>query len=42
MHHAPEIIEVDSPHLEEVLGRAEQALAREDVELLRTLVAAYR
>ena len=42
MRHAPEIIEVDSPRLEEVLGRAEQALTREDVELLRALVEAYR
>jgi transposase len=42
MRHAPEIIEVDSPRLEEVLGRAEQALAKEDVALLRALVEAYR
>jgi transposase len=42
MRHAPEIIEVDNPRLEEVLGRAEQALTREDVELLRALVEAYR
>ncbi len=42
MRHAPEIIEVDSPRLEEVLGRAEQALTREDVELIRALVEAYR
>ena len=42
MRHAPEIIEVDSPRLEEVLGRAEQALTKEDVELIRTLVEAYR
>ena len=40
--HAPEIIEVDSPRLEEVLGRAEQALAQEDVELIRAAVEAYR
>jgi transposase len=42
MRHAPEIIEVDSPRLEEVLGRAEQALAQEDVELIRAVVEAYR
>ncbi len=42
MRHAPEIIEVDSPRLEEVLGRAEQALTREDVALLRAVVEAYR
>ena len=42
MRHAPEIIEVDSPRLEEVLGRAEQALTQEDVELIRAVVAAYR
>src|SRR6188508_1051538 len=42
MRHAPEIIEVDRPRLEEVLGRAEQALAQEDVALLRAVVEAYR
>src|SRR5262245_50199505 len=42
MRHAPEIIEVDSPRLEEVLGRAEQALTQEDVELIRAVVEAYR
>lgn len=42
MHHTPEIIEVDRPRLEEVLGRVEQALAREDVELIRALVESYR
>src|SRR5262249_52989266 len=42
MRHAPEIIELDCPHLEEVLGRAEQALTKEDVELIRAVVAAYR
>ena len=40
MRHAPEIIEVDSPRLEEVLGRAEQALTQEDVELIRAVVEA--
>src|SRR5262249_20990717 len=42
MRHAPAIIEVDSPRLEEVLGRAEQALPQEDVALIRAVVAAYR
>jgi transposase len=42
MRHAPEILEVDSPRLEEVLGRAEQALPQEDVELIRAVVEAYR
>ena len=42
MRHAPEIIEVDSPRLEEVLSRAEQALPQEDVELIRAVIAAYR
>lgn len=42
MRHAPEILEVDSPRLEELLGRAEQALTQEDVELIRAVVAAYR
>jgi transposase len=41
MRHAPEIIEVDSPRLEEVLGRAEQALPPEDIELIRAVVEAY-
>src|SRR5262249_17704310 len=42
MRHVPAIIEVDSPRLEEVLGRAEQALTKEDVELIRAVVEAYR
>jgi transposase len=42
MRHAPEIIEVDRPRLEEVLGRAEQALTQEDVALIRAVVEAYR
>src|SRR5262245_44713830 len=41
MRHAPEIIEVDSPRLEEVLGRAEQALTQEDVELIRAVADAF-
>jgi transposase len=41
MRHASEIIEVDSPRLEEVLGRAEQALTREDVELIRAVFQSY-
>src|SRR6516164_9634951 len=42
MRHAPEIIEVDSPRLEEILSRAEQALPPEDVALIRAVVEAYR
>jgi hypothetical protein len=42
MRHAPEIIEVGGPRLEEVLGRAEQALPPEDVALIRAVVEAYR
>jgi hypothetical protein len=42
MRHAPEIVEVDNPRLEEVLGRAEQALAQEDAALLRAVVESYR
>lgn len=42
MSHAPAIIEVDSPRLEEVLGRAEQALPPEDVALICAVVEAYR
>ena len=42
MRHAPEIIEVDSSRLEEVLARAEQALRPEDVALIRAVVEAYR
>jgi transposase len=42
MRPVPEIIEVDSPRLEEVLGRAERALTQEDVELIRAVVEAYR
>jgi transposase len=42
MRQAPEIIEVDSPRLEEVLGRAAQALPQEDVALIGAVVEAYR
>src|SRR5262245_45717739 len=42
MRHAPEIIAVDNPRLEEVLGRAEQALAPEDAALIRAVVESYR
>lgn len=42
MRHAPEIIEVDHPRLEEVLGRAEQALTPEDAALIRAVFASYR
>jgi hypothetical protein len=41
MRHAPEIIKVDSPRLEEVLGRAEQALAKEDAALIRAVFESY-
>ncbi len=39
MRQAPEIIEVDNPRLEEVLGRAEQALTQEDAALIRAVFA---
>jgi hypothetical protein len=42
MRHAPAILEVDNPRLEEVLGRAEQALAEEDAALLRAVIESYR
>src|SRR5262245_65421054 len=42
MRHAPAIIAVDSPRLEEVLGRVAQALAAEDAALIRAVVASYR
>src|ERR1700684_842504 len=42
MRHAPEIIEVDNPRLEEVLGRAQQALAPEDAALIRAVFESYR
>lgn len=42
MRHAPEIIEVDHPRLEEVLGRAEQTLTAEDAALIRAVFASYR
>lgn len=42
MRHAPAIIEVDHPRLDEVLGRAEQALTPEDAALIRAVFASYR
>jgi transposase len=42
MRHAPAIIEVDSPRLEEVLGRVEHALAEEDATLIRAVFESYR
>jgi hypothetical protein len=42
MRHAAEIIEVDHPRLEEVLGRAEQALPPEDAKLIRAVFESYR
>jgi hypothetical protein len=41
MRHAPEIIEVDNPRLEEVLGRAQQALTAEDAALIRAVFESY-
>jgi transposase len=42
MRQAPAILEVESPRLEEVLGRVEQALDTEDAALIRAVVASYR
>ena len=42
MRQAPEIVEVESTQLEEVLQRVEQALDEKDATLIRALVAAYR
>src|SRR5262249_58583882 len=39
---APASLAVDSPRLEEVLGRVAQALAAEDAALIRAVVASYR
>ena len=41
MRTTPEIIDVDSTHLEEVLGRVEQALDTEDATLIRRLFESY-
>jgi transposase len=41
MRHTPDIIEVDRPRLEEVLGRVEQALAPEDIALIRAVFQSY-
>jgi transposase len=41
MRTTPEIIDVDSTHLEEVLGRVEQALDAEDATLIRRLFESY-
>ena len=41
MRHAPEIIEVDDAHLEEVLRRVEQALDEKDSALVRAVFESY-
>jgi transposase len=41
MRNAPEMIEVDSTQLEDVLRRAEQTLAAEDYRLLRAIADSY-
>ena len=41
MRNTPEIVDVDSTHLEEVLGRVEQALDTEDATLIRRLFESY-
>jgi len=41
MRHTPDIIEVDRPRLEEVLGRVEQALSPEDLALIRAVFRSY-
>ena len=40
-HNAPEILEVDSTHLEEVLRRVDQALDERDATLIRKLIESY-
>jgi transposase len=41
MRNAPEIIDVDSTHLEEVLRRVEQALDQKDAALIRAVFQSY-
>jgi transposase len=41
MRNAPEIIEVDSTHLEQVLRRVEEALDEKDAELIRAVFQSY-
>lgn len=41
MRHAPEIIEVDSNQVEEVLRRVEQALDEKDAQLIRAVFQSY-
>jgi transposase len=41
MRNAPEIVEVDNTHLEEVLRRVEQALDEKDTKLIRAVFASY-
>src|SRR5215831_19831960 len=41
MRNTPEMVEVDRTHLEEVLGRVEQALDANDAILIRRLFESY-
>src|SRR6478736_2304380 len=41
MRHAPELVEVDSDRLEEVLRRAEQSLDGKDAALVRAVFESY-
>jgi hypothetical protein len=41
MRNAPELVEVDSARLEEVLRRAEQSLDKEDAALVRAVFRSY-
>src|SRR3954466_2523410 len=41
MRDAPELVDVDSDRLEEVLRRAEQSLDEEDAELIRAVFESY-
>src|SRR3954453_11931635 len=41
MRNSPELVEVDSARLEEVLRRAEQALDEEDAALIRAVFESY-
>jgi hypothetical protein len=41
MRNAPELVEVDSDRLEEVLHRAEQSLDEKDAALIRAVFESY-
>jgi len=41
MRHAPEIIEVDSTQLDDVLRRVEEALPEKDAKLIRAVFQSY-